>query len=878
MATYDFSKTITFENAGTGGQYGYVNGFPVLRADIADSVLAANGGYVSGDAAGKADNAMGWDTGSVQGTLANGAGVFGIKKDMQTDTEGQPTGQFNYSGDMNAAAKALNLNLTGMSEEQKYNAINNAAKDLYLVSGKTGYQAGGVGETKNGMLQTAAIPGATTNHATVLYRKEGDALVPLSETAQYFNGEMELSPGSGLSDFLQVAAPIAGIALIATGAGAGLGTSLLSGAGITGVSTATAGALGGAVIGGGVSAATGGNVLQGAALGGLGGYAQAGGFNGIGNTLSNTFSEITGLDTSTISNAFGSTQTITDNQYLADTAKSLVSSTGGDLNAVAQNLEAMGVDPFVAADIAQQAGYGASASQLASYLNTAYGAGASTLSGAGTLTNTGVTSALGNTATQTAGNQLTNNLTNTGIRAAVGSLLGDAAQQLPGAVAGLYGANADRQAYEEYANKLTSQTNAYNQALQDQVAGFAGNVTGAAGSAGNMLTGTARTQAGNLTNAVGGFTGQATNVAEQQTNALTSLAGQLAPTMQFNPVAMTTRFGSTTTPQYDANGKLIGYGYNVASDIAAQRDRLLSLSNQALPTTTDIGQATTNYYNELQALQNPQREQQLAALRAQLQTTGRGGLAFGATSGTGGANALAATNPELAAYYNALAQQQSAQALTAQDIAQQRLNQQLALSQGLFGQAQTLEGAGQQAMTLGANLGQTAQQAAAQAAQTQLQAQQAAMAQRISAQLQAAGLDAAAATNAAQLQVQSATSAAQMQVQAAINAANLQAAAAQQAATSNISSAQLGAKLQATGQLGYNAAVQQGLSGITPGLGGLLSSGVNTLLGNTGSSGLFNWSNVTPATYGYNQYNPDFGGFDLNSTTTPGLWQDLSFA
>lgn len=161
---------------------------------------------------------MGWDTGSIGGVLTNGAGVFGIRKEpvMQYDGESgsTPTGQYNYSGDMEAAAKKLGIDSTQFKEPgQLYDAINNAAKDIYLVSGKTGYQAGGIGE--NG--QTAAIPGATKNHAAVLYKKEGNALIPIPSTAQYFNAEMELDPGSFFGDLAGAFGPIASIAAMATG-------------------------------------------------------------------------------------------------------------------------------------------------------------------------------------------------------------------------------------------------------------------------------------------------------------------------------------------------------------------------------------------------------------------------------------------------------------------------------------------------------------------------------------------------------------------------------------------------------------------------------------------------------------------------------------
>jgi hypothetical protein len=271
----------------------------------------------------------------------------------------------------------------------------------------------------------------------------------------------------------------------------------------------------------------------------------------------------------------------------------------------------------------------------------------------------------------------------------------------------------------------------------------AATTTAAAGAGAGALTDAAKKLLNptDLGNVLGGLLGGAAGIGgaaadraalERYGQELQQSAAKAAPQMQFQPIGMTTRFGSTTTPQYDANGRLIGFGYTPTADIAAQRDRLLSLSGEALPTTTNVGQATTDYYNQLQALQNPQREQQLAGLRNQLQATGRSGLAFGATTGVDG-NALAATNPELAAYYNALAQTQAQQALTSQDVAQQRLNQQFALSRGLFGDAQTLETAAQQPMALGTNLGQLTTAGSTNAARSQLEAAQ------LAAQLQSQG-------------------------------------------------------------------------------------------------------------------------------------------
>lgn len=356
----------------------------------------------------------------------------------------------------------------------------------------------------------------------------------------------------------------------------------------------------------------------------------------------------------------------------------------------------------------------------------------------------GSTPLSGNTLGNALGNGLNNLLSP--------SNLGNLASQGLGAYAAMSGINDNLDILNQQAA-----------ALQSAAGTFGSNLTGAVGGYANNLTGTAGSLGSGLTNAVGGFAGD-----------LTAAGQQAQQDMQFRPVGLTTRFGSTTTPQYDAAGRLTGFGYTVADDIAAQRDRLLSLSNQALPTTTNIGQATTDYYNQLQALQNPQREQDLAAIQARLATSGRSGLGLGATTGANG-NALAATNPELAAYYNALAQTQSQQALSAQDVAQQRLNQQIAMSQGLFTNAQALEAAGQQPLALGMQYGGQVNAAQIAGGQAALNAASTASQQQAQAQYQAAALQAQAQQQAASLQAQAQQQSSLQQYLAAQRAAELQA-------------------------------------------------------------------------------------------------------
>lgn len=187
-------------------------------------------------------------------------------------------------------------------------------------------------------------------------------------------------------------------------------------------------------------------------------------------------------------------------------------------------------------------------------------------------------------------------------------------------------------------------------------------------------------------------------------NSLTSTAAANQKGYQFNPIGMTTAFGNAT-PKFDSAGKLIGYDYAATPAVAAQRDQLMKLSQQALPTTTDPTAVMNNYISQQQGLLAPGQAQDLATLQAQMAATGRSGLGTGATAGTAFSPALAATNPQLAAYYNSLAQQNQQITANAPTYAQNLLNSQIGTSGTLFGQAQGLETAAQQPVQMGTQLG-----------------------------------------------------------------------------------------------------------------------------------------------------------------------------
>ena len=191
------------------------------------------------------------------------------------------------------------------------------------------------------------------------------------------------------------------------------------------------------------------------------------------------------------------------------------------------------------------------------------------------------------------------------------------------------------------------------------------------------------------------FTGaDQTRAAGEQAAAQQRAAAQGAA---FRPVGMTTRFGTseftrTTDPatglpyisaaSYTPSPELaalqnqlfggFGGGYDFASQQAEQfgalspaAQRAFSLGEQYLATSPE--QAAQDYITSQQALLAPSRAAQLSQTRSGLFGTGRGGL--GVQTGTGSAPA----NPEMQAYYNALAQQDLALSAQAEQAARDRI-------------------------------------------------------------------------------------------------------------------------------------------------------------------------------------------------------------
>lgn len=246
---------------------------------------------------------------------------------------------------------------------------------------------------------------------------------------------------------------------------------------------------------------------------------------------------------------------------------------------------------------------------------------------------------------------------------------------------------------------------------------------------------------------LGGLLGgqSATDAARQSAQAQLESARIAAEAARFRPVGITTRFG-TSQFQMSPEGYLTGAGYTVSPELQAYQNRLMGLAGQGLTTAEQAGQeyapltgaaqrlfslggqylaqspeeAAQQYMTSRQGLLQPARERQLSDIRNQLFKSGRGGLSV-SQGGT-----LGASNPELQAYYNSIAQQDAQLAAQAEQAARDRI----AYGTGLFGSAanalglrysgvtssldpfksglgltQSLEELGQQPLTLGAGLG-----------------------------------------------------------------------------------------------------------------------------------------------------------------------------
>jgi hypothetical protein len=208
---------------------------------------------------------------------------------------------------------------------------------------------------------------------------------------------------------------------------------------------------------------------------------------------------------------------------------------------------------------------------------------------------------------------------------------------------------------------------------------------------------------------------------------------QAAEAQKFRPVGITSNFG-TSNFQFDPSGYLTGAGYTLDPRLQAVQGGLLGglpQSQQDVANIQNMGrqymaqspqEQAQQYIAQQQALLQPSRDRQMAALGTQNYNQGTTGLSV-AQGGT-----MAAANP----YASALANAQALQDLQLAAQATQAGQQQYTFGQGLLssaysplqsqlGTAATLEQLGQSPLDIGAQLGGRTATAGANVGNTLLQ-------------------------------------------------------------------------------------------------------------------------------------------------------------
>lgn len=101
---------------------------------------------------------------SINGNITTGAALFGIyRRQLRDDKK-----SIEFSGDFNKAAQTAGIDITGMTKQQAYDAINEKGQGYYQISSR-------------GSSGIDPATGKAGNHWVSFYKKEGDQLVPLTD-------------------------------------------------------------------------------------------------------------------------------------------------------------------------------------------------------------------------------------------------------------------------------------------------------------------------------------------------------------------------------------------------------------------------------------------------------------------------------------------------------------------------------------------------------------------------------------------------------------------------------------------------------------------------------------------------------------------------
>lgn len=235
-------------------------GLPMLDQGALDSVLDKyKSNSLTSDQYRDNYDKFGWNVKSDGSSVARGAAIFGLEKTTSPMGSG-----VTYSGDFNKAAKQAGVDISGLkTNEEKYNAINEATKDFYVVA--------------NALDRTGISANQKAPHAAILFKADGSGnLIPVTKqdgslAANYYDA-VGVSH-AGWKGQLAELAPVVSIASMAFLPGIGQALSAEIGTGLTALGASEAAAatlapvLSSAAISGGLAAITGGDVLKSAVSG-----------------------------------------------------------------------------------------------------------------------------------------------------------------------------------------------------------------------------------------------------------------------------------------------------------------------------------------------------------------------------------------------------------------------------------------------------------------------------------------------------------------------------------------------------------------------------------------------------------------------------------
>jgi hypothetical protein len=219
-----------------------------------------------------------------------------------------------------------------------------------------------------------------------------------------------------------------------------------------------------------------------------------------------------------------------------------------------------------------------------------------------------------------------------------------------------------------------------------------------------------------ITPVVGGALGlfgqkAASDSAQRASDASVAAAAIAADAAKFKPYGVTTGFGQSW---FDTENNTAGYDLDPA--LAAYRDQLMSMGAEALPSSMDPTANAQQYYNEMQAMAAPGRQQQMQDMRQDVFGSGRLGMRLAGEAAGAGANA-GMVNPDFFGMNasNAMADQQMQ--LLAREKSMAELDASINRGTGLFTSGFGVEELGMKPLGIGAEIGGRASTAGANAGQ-----------------------------------------------------------------------------------------------------------------------------------------------------------------